>query len=246
MRVCRGRLYLGTSGWTYPHWGGGVFYPAGMPQSRWLEEYARSFDTVEVNYSFYRLPSVSAFAAWRERTPPGFIFAVKASRFLTHIKRLREPLEPMQRLVSRAEALGEKLGPILFQFPPNWGLSLERLEEFLALVAKQSWKLRLVFEFRNPEWLEDEVHRLLREHGAALCLADLHQEVSGPLTADFVYMRRHGPERRISYSSAELQADARQVRLWLDEGRDVYLYYNNDAGGAAVKNALAIRKWISP
>ncbi len=164
-----GRFRAGCSGWQYKHWKGS-FYPATLPQSRWLHHYAGVFDTVELNNSFYRLPEPERFASWREETPPGFLFAVKASRHLTHMKKLKDPEEPLERLFSRAKALGAKLGPVLYQLPPRWKYDPERLDQFLHALPKRR---RHVIEFREPGWYREEVFSALEERRVALCLHDM-------------------------------------------------------------------------
>jgi uncharacterized protein YecE (DUF72 family) len=201
---------------------------------------------VELNNPFYRLPTAAAFAAWRAQVPETFLFAVKASRYLTHMKKLREPARPLRLLLGRARRLGPTLGPVLFQLPPNFHLSLERLDDFLGALARQRLVpgLRAVLEVRHPSWLDPEATRRLATAGVALCLADGTLPVSGPLTADFVYVRRHGVPGAGDYPEAALRADARRIRQWRREGRDVYVYFNNDWRGYAVKNARRLRELV--
>jgi uncharacterized protein YecE (DUF72 family) len=237
----RGRLFLGTSGYVYPHWRR-RFYPPRLPSREWLPFYARHFGTVELNNPFYRLPPKTAFRTWRGAVPGDFIFAVKASRYLTHLKRLRAPRAPLDRLLRRVRPLGPTLGPLLFQLPPQFHQNPARLRTFLRAVQRQSHVpgLRAVLEVRHASWLVPETFDLLRKAGVALCLHDARPDpVLGPLTADFVYVRRHGPGGRYrgSYPEGRLRADARDIRGWLDAGRDVYVYFNNDGGGAAIRNA---------
>jgi len=237
----RGRLFLGTSGYVYPHWRR-RFYPADLPAREWLAFYARHFDTVELNNPFYRLPAKRAFRQWRETVPDDFVFSVKASRYLTHLRRLRAPRAPLDRLLRRVAPLGPTLGPILFQLPPQLHADLAKLRAFLRALGRQPHlrDLRAVLEVRHASWLVPEVFDLLRKAGVALCLHDARQQpVLEPITADFVYLRRHGPGGRYrgSYSEAMLRADARRIRAWLGEGRDVYVYFNNDGAGAAIRNA---------
>ena len=188
-RRADGGIRIGCSGWQYRHWWGD-FYPRDLPQDRWLEHYARSFDTVEVNNSFYRLPERSTFVAWRQRSPTRFVFAVKASRYLTHIKRLREPEEPLRRLWDSASGLETKLGPVLYQLPPRWTRNLERLGSFLDLLPRG--RLHAV-EFRDTSWYAEETYELLEDRGVAMCVHDMASSGSpvrfiGP----FVYIRFHG------------------------------------------------------
>lgn len=244
-----GHAFIGTSGYSYLHWGEGIFYPKDLKPPGWLAYYSRHFDTVELNNPFYRLPSKEAFERWRRTTPPGFIFAVKGSRFITHIKRLSDPEGSVATFLQRAVMLAEKLGPVLFQLPPAWPLSLERLEGFLRYLRRQriAPTLRAVLEVRHESWLDPRAFRLLEAANVALCFADWPKlSVEGPQTADFVYVRRHGPPSRDSawYPEEMLQQDAGRVRRWLKEGLDVYVYFNNDAFGYAVQNALRLRELI--
>lgn len=243
----RARARVGTSGYVYPHWRG-RFYPADLPVRAWVPFYAREFDTVELNNPFYRLPAAETFAAWRAAVPAGFVFAVKASRFLTHVRRLRDPREPLELLLARARALGEALGPVLFQLPPTFRLDLGRLDGFLAALARQRVvpRLRAVLEVRHPSWLEDAALARLRDAGVALCLADWPDlAIRGPVTADFVYVRRHGASGFGAYGARRLAADARAIRDWLRRGHDVYVYFNNDAQAYAVRDARALRALLA-
>lgn len=235
-----GRFYCGTSGWNYKHWRE-VFYPKELPQSKWLEFYAEHFDTVEINYSFYRLPEKNTFQAWHDQAPEGFIFALKASRYLTHMKKLRDPEEPLERLLSRTEALGEKHGPILYQLPPGWHVNLQRLADFLSLLPKN---LRHVFEFRDASWQIEPVYGLLRKYGVGYCIMispDLPWHILA--TADFTYIRMHngGYETEGRYTDDSLRWWADHIPELLKNG-DVYVYFNNDYKGYAVENALMLKK----
>ena len=239
-----GRWRVGTSGWVYPHWRG-PFYPKDLPQKRWFDHYARHFDTVEINNTFYRLPSEQVFDAWREQAPAGFTYAVKASRFLTHVKRLRDPEEPLERFLSRARRLGEHLGPILYQFPPNWKVNLDRLAAFARLLPQD---LTHVFEFRNPSWFSAPVFALMEEHNVAFCIMSLHGvECPVRATSPVVYIRMHGSGAVYGgrYDDTELAEWAAIVRRFLNEGRDVYVYFNNDAFGFAVENAMTLRQMLA-
>jgi len=246
--LMRGRLFLGTSGYVYPHWRT-VFYPAGLPQREWLPFYARHFSTVELNNSFYRLPSKAAFRAWRAQVPDDFVFAVKASRFLTHLKRLKAPTPPLDRLLRRVRPLGPTLGPVLFQLPQQFHANLPRLAHFLRALGRQRLVpgVRAVLEVRHGSWLVPETFDLLRKANVALCFHDARaQPVTEPVTADFVYVRRHGTAARYhgAYTETMLRDDAARVRDWLEDGLDVYVYFNNDGGGAAVRNALRLRELL--
>lgn len=240
---------VGTSGYSYPHWAGGVFYPAGLPQSKWLDFYAKTFPTVELNVSFYRLPSVEAFVSWRERTPATFRYAVKGSRYITHVKKLKDCAEPLRRFSERADGLAEKLGVVLWQLPPGWHVDLDRLKAFAELLdAVAAPGARHAFEFRQESWFTDEVYELLRRHRFALVIAHSTRWPRAEVTtADFVYLRFHGGEVLYDsdYSAAELAEWAGKARVWLKEGRDVFAYFNNDAHGYAVKNALEFDRLIS-
>ena len=236
-------LYCGTSGWNYAHWRG-VLYPDGLPVGKWLEHYSACFDTVEVNNSFYRLPEKKTFEGWREQTPDGFTFAVKASRYLTHIKRLREPEEPLGRLLDHSSGLDEKLGVVLYQFPPRWRVDLERLRCFLAMLPPTP---RSAFEFRDDSWQCEAVWSLLSEYDVAYCVMDspglpLHLRT----TCDYSYIRMHsgGEETDGNYTDEHLGVWAGRVEQMLARG-DVYVYFNNDFRGYAVANALKLRELLA-
>ncbi|MEN6357420.1 MAG: DUF72 domain-containing protein [Armatimonadota bacterium] len=236
------KLYCGTSGWNYSDWRG-RFYPDDLPQSRWLEYYSSVFDTVEINNSFYRLPEESTFEKWRDQTPDGFTFAVKASRYLTHIKRLKEPEEPLNRLLTHSVGLGDKRGPILYQFPPNWKMDLDRLEYFLQILPKD---VRHVFEFRDESWHNDLLWSMLADYHVAYCIMDapgLPQHMKS--TCDFTYIRMHsgGEATHGKYTQGHLNSCARHIENFLKNG-DVYIYFNNDYMGYAVENALSIKKLL--
>lgn len=241
-----GAAFVGTSGYVYADWRR-RFYPRSLPATAWLSFYARAFDTVELNRPFYRLPPHATFAAWRRAVPTDFVFSVKASRFLTHMKKLTDPEEPLARFLDAARGLGPTLGPVLFQLPARFHANVPRLDGFLRALVRQRRvpRLRAVLEVRHLSWLEPVVLARLEEAGVALCLADWRAvPVTGPLTADFVYVRRHGPPSG-SYSARQIRADARSVRAWLREGRDVYVYFNNDARARAVANARRLRDLLA-
>jgi uncharacterized protein YecE (DUF72 family) len=232
-------ILVGTSGWQYRDWRE-RFYPAGLPQRLWLEHYAGHFATVEVNNAFYRLPERDTFANWRERTPADFCVAVKVSRYLTHVKRLQEPAEPVQRFLSRAEALGDKLGPVLLQLPPSLTVDPDALAGTLSRFPPQ---VRVAVEPRHRSWWCDQAREVLEKHHAALCWADRRGRPVTPLwrTADWGYLRMHEgrAQPRPRYGPAALDA-------WLDRidrtygAQPVYVYFNNDAGAAAVADAGAL------
>ncbi len=239
-----GKLYVGTSGWDYSHWRE-VFYPAGMAPEDYLAFYAAHFNTVELNNSFYRLPTREGFLAWGGKVPNDFVFAVKASRYITHRKKLKDPQPSVERLMLNAQGLGQKLGPVLFQLPPKWHANLERLREFVRVLPPSH---RYAFEFRDPSWLTDEVFELLRVCGCALCVAS---SPSFPeerrVTADFLFLRFHGGKELYGsdYSRHELRDYARWARPELEAGKDLYAYFNNDARGYAISNALEFRELLA-
>jgi uncharacterized protein YecE (DUF72 family) len=239
-RETRGELRIGTSGWSYAHWRE-RFYPPGLPAKAWLGFYADRFDTVEINGSFYRMPKESTVAGWHERSPDGFMFAWKASRYITQAKRLKDPAEPLAYVLDRAASLKEKLGPILFQLPPQMRRDDARLAEFLAVLPKSH---RFSVEFRDPGWFVPAVLRLLADHDVALCVSDHHAAPAPPeTTAAFVYLRLHGPGGHYSgrYPDAELAAWAERIAAWREGGRDVLAYFDNDIEGAAVLDAEALK-----
>jgi uncharacterized protein YecE (DUF72 family) len=235
-----GRIWIGTSGYVYRHWRKGVFYPAGLRARDELGFYATRFPTVELNNPFYRLPTAEMFQRWREVTPPGFEFAVKASRYITHVKRLRDVRAELALFMERAEHLGSKLGPVLFQLPPNQPADLPRLSDFLALVQPDRlW----VLEFRHPSWHAREVYQMLSQHAVALCIP-----VGGGLqpdritTAAFTYLRMHrGQESGGGFTPGELRSWAAQVRALSQAGKQVYVYFNNDWQGYAVRDAAKLQ-----
>lgn len=231
---------VGTSGWQYADWRGD-FYPARMPQRLWLEHYAGAFDTVEVNNAFYRLPERSVFEGWAARTRPGFVVAVKGSRYLTHIKRLEEPEEPVARLLARATGLGEQLGPVLLQLPPTLRAAPERLEQTLAQFPPS---VRVAVEPRHASWWSEHVRAILQAHRAALVWADRDEQAVTPLwaTADWGYLRLHHGAPGWDYSDAALARWAAQLRDTFPAG---YAFANNDPGGAAVRDAVRLRQLLS-
>jgi uncharacterized protein YecE (DUF72 family) len=234
-------VLVGTSGWQYRDWKG-RFYPDGVRQADWLEYYAEQFSTVEVNNAFYRLPERSVFERWAERTPPDFVMAVKASRYLSHVKRLRDSAEPVNRLLQRARGLGSKLGPILIQLPPNLPA---RLEDLAATLDAFGSEVRLAVEFRHPSWFTEETCDVLKQRQAALCLADSpHRKTPIWRTADWGYVRFHEGRAtpRPCYGRQALHTwSCRLVDLYGPD-EDVYAYFNNDQQACAVFNAREFRK----
>ncbi|WP_030202409.1 DUF72 domain-containing protein [Streptomyces sp. NRRL S-87] len=238
-------VHVGTSGWQYRDWAGGAFYPSGCPQRSWLEEYARRFTTVESNNAFYRLPERATFAAWRERTPAGFVWAVKASRFLTHVKRLRDPQEPVRRLLDRAAGLGDRLGAVLLQLPPTLRADTEALDAVLRCFPS---RVRVAVEPRHDSWWDEEVRDVLAAHGAALCWADRDSRPVTPLwrTTDWGYVRFHAGRAQPlpRYGRTALRSWAGRIRDTWPATAEVYAYFNNDRGAAAVRDAEAFRRLV--
>lgn len=237
-------IRIGTSGWHYDHWAG-VFYPQGLPQGERLRFYSRYFDTVEINNSFYRLPGEAAVLQWRETVPSGFLFAVKGSRFITHMKKLKDAAEPLMTFMERMRALGDRLGPILFQLPPGWRVNLPRLREFLSLLPSGH---RYAFEFRDPSWFDPGVYKELGRWGCAFCQYQLGDVVSPRVvTADFVYIRLHGPggPYRGRYGGEGLKPWLRSIEDCRRKGLSIYCYFDNDERGYAVEDALLLRDMVA-
>jgi len=233
-------VFIGTSGWNYEHWQAGIFYPENLPSREELRFYSEHFKTVELNASFYHLPKAETFDNWYTQTPDDFLFSVKASRFITHIKRLKDCRNPWNRFINNAKNLKEKLGPVLFQLPPRWKVDRERLRDFVKILDKN---FKYVFEFRDSSWFCDEVYKILRRRNIAFCIADSPNLPSAEeITADFIYIRFHGSESLYSskYTNKELKNWAKKIEKFLKEGLDVYVYFNNDAYGYAVENAREI------
>jgi uncharacterized protein YecE (DUF72 family) len=233
-------IRIGTSGWTYPHWRG-TFFPPGTRAVDLLPKYCESFDTVEVNLSFYRLPLPRAIGVWRDSTPPDFLLSVKAHRYITHHLKLLDAERPLWNFIRRMALLQPKLGPLFFQFPARFRCDVDRLEGFLKLLPDG---LRFAFEFRHPSWFCQEVYDALAGHSCALALADTPDyPIAFELTADFVYVRLHGSRvlYQSSYSEQELREWAARAREWSADGRDVYVYFDNDFLAHAPRNALQLR-----
>ncbi|OGW53462.1 MAG: hypothetical protein A2Y81_04245 [Nitrospirae bacterium RBG_13_43_8] len=237
-------LKIGCSGFLYEHWRKN-FYPNDLSKSYWLEYYSRHFSTVELNVTFYKLPDRETFLKWYYSTPEDFVFSLKGSRFITHIKKLKDCAEPLDAFFSRATLLKEKLGAILWQLPPTFAADIERLKDFIEML--NPYCLRNTFEFRNKTWMDKKVFDLLKKEKSALCMADWPDFLDKlPLTADFVYMRRHGEEGSYatSYSTESLEKDAKKIKSYLRQKKDVFIYFNNDAFGYAPKNALDLATLI--
>jgi len=236
------KIRIGTSGWNYDHWKG-IFYPEELSKGKWLEFYIKYFDTVELNASFYRLPTQKTFQNWYKRTPRGFIWSVKANKFITHTKRLKDVKEALNRFYNAISGLKEKCGPILFQLPPSLVFEKELLKDFCSML---DFSYRYTLEVRNSSWINDEVFEILKEHNIAFCISDTagrfpyHEEI----TADFIYIRLHGS--KILYASEYTEEE---INLWaqkiIDWGKDVYVYFDNDFNGYAVKNAKMLKKVLN-
>lgn len=240
-------IYTGTSGYSYPHWLNGVFYPEEWPKNKLLEYYCRKFNSVELNVTFYRLPNQKAFKNWYLRTPKEFRFSVKGSRFITHIKRLKDISKSVDIFFENASCLKEKLACVLWQFPASFKYNLERLSEFISLLKKNKTAkgTRQALEFRDKSWFSGQVLSLLERNSITLCIAD-SQKWPSPEKAvsDFIYLRFHGGKELYSsnYSQPELKAQAKKIGPLLKDKKALFAFFNNDASGFAVKNALDFRR----
>jgi uncharacterized protein YecE (DUF72 family) len=234
-------VHIGTSGWTYDGWMG-KFYPEDVKSRDLLPEYAKTFDTVELNTSFYHLPKATSVEQWNHKSPGDFIFSYKASRYITHRKKLKDPHKGLDRMLDTVTRFDKKLGPILFQLPPHWKLNFQRLREFIEALPS---KYRYTFEFRDRSWLCEEVYKLLEGHNIALCFYDYRGfRCPERVTADFIYLRLHGPNPEAytgSYDGRTLAAYARKIQGWLGEGKDVFCYFDNDQKAYAPSDARRLR-----
>jgi uncharacterized protein YecE (DUF72 family) len=237
-------IRIGTSGYHYKHWIG-RYYPEDMKPAGMLSWYLRDFDTVELNNTFYQLPKESQFDAWRDAVPADFLYAVKGSRFITHMIKLKDPDRGIVNFVPRAKRLGKKLGPILWQLPPGWNVNVERLEEFLRSLPKG---IRYAFELRNQSWMTDAVLDVLKKYDAAFCIYELagyHSPIE--LTASWTYIRLHGPtsfKYQGSYSDKQLEQWAKRMDDWKRTLRGIYVYFDNDDSAYAVNNALTLKEIV--
>lgn len=233
-------LWIGCSGFVYDHWKS-AFYPDDLSQNHWLAYYCKHFSTVELNVTFYGLPERETFTKWYMTTPENFLFALKGSRFITHIKKLKDCAEPIETFFSRALLLKEKLGVVLWQLPPSFPLDLERFTEFLDTL--HPFGMRNAFEFRNKTWITKKVFSLLEKRNAAICMANHPEFLNNlPTTADFIYIRRHGTggTHAMSFGTEFLKEDAKRIKAYLKKKEDVYVYFNNDAMAYAPQNALEL------
>jgi uncharacterized protein YecE (DUF72 family) len=237
------RFYIGTPGWNYKHWLG-TFYPPQVKTSEQFQYYQQFFSTVEINNSFYRLPSKEIFTNWRKTASNHFLFSVKANRYITHMKKLKDPGATLRQFMSHALALKEKLGPVLFQLPPGWKINTDRLNEFLQNLPSSA---RYVFEFRNPTWYHQDVFALLKKYNCAFCIYELEGHVTPfETTADFVYIRLHGPGAKYqgNYSEQTLKQWSRYCKNWL-KTKDVFVYFDNDDAGYAAFNAKRLQELLN-
>jgi uncharacterized protein YecE (DUF72 family) len=234
-----GSIYIGTSGWSYKHWKG-TFYPNDLPAKKWREYYNRFFQTVELNNPFYHLPRQEIIETWRKSAPNGFIFSVKASRYITHLKKLKDSEASVNMFLDRVTRLEEKLGPVLFQLPPKLERDPDLLSHFLKSLPSG---LRYTFEFRNPTWFDLQVQGILQDYSAAFCIYHLAGRLSPiAVTADFDYIRLHGPAGAYqgSYDDEVLSRWAKQITSWSEDGKDVYCYFDNDEKGYAAQDAVRL------
>ncbi len=235
--------YIGTSGWNYSHWKN-VFYPDDMKEKKWLNYYAKIFNTVEINNSFYHLPETQTIQSWYRRMPQDFIFSVKAGRYITHMKKLKDPEHPLEKFLQRVHGLKEKTGPVLFQLPPRWTCNAERLKNFLDILPRQG---QYAFEFRDSSWWNEDIRHLLEANNAAFCIYEL-AGIQSPrwITADFVYIRLHGPDEAYQgfYDKQTLSGWAGAVSAWMRQGRSVYCYFDNDQNGYAPQNASMLKNML--
>jgi uncharacterized protein YecE (DUF72 family) len=236
-------IYIGTSGWHYDDWRG-RFYPEKMPKTKWLEFYARHFNTLELNNSFYRLPSEKAFITWHDSSPPGFIFAVKASRYITHIKRLKDCEEAVEKFILRVSLLKDKLGPVLYQLPASFQRDHDRLDSFLSILPRG---FRHVIEFRHKSWFDEDVYDILRRNNTGFCVFDM-PKLTSPLiaTSGFAYIRFHGSGGLYSgrYGDEDLAEWAKKIKRLAANVGPVNIYFNNDVRGYAIDNARTLRNYL--
>jgi uncharacterized protein YecE (DUF72 family) len=242
----RAGVRIGCSGWNYADWRGRV-YPPGLPTRSWFTHYASLFDTVEINSTFYRLPTVETAEQWAQQAPPGFLYSVKLGRFGSHRMKLRDAERWLPNHLDRAERLGPALGPTLVQLPPHWHRNTQRLDEFLDAAPR---RLKWSVELRDPSWLHDDTFQVLQKHGAALCIHDLLPAHPWELTADWTYLRFHGPHALDqaytgAYTGRRLRRTAERIERLLADGITVFGYFNNDTDGCSVSDALWLRRRLT-
>ena len=239
------RIHIGTSGWHYDHWRG-PFYPEDLTKEDFLKYYKNQFHTVEINNTFYQLPEKETLLEWRKTVPPGFIFSVKGSRYITHMKKLKDPKKPVSTFLRRIEVLGNNLGPILFQLPPRWKFNPDRLKSFLEVLPE---KFHYAFEFRDTSWFEEETLRILEQHGAAFCIYEFAGTLSPKhVTADFIYIRLHGPKEKAykgQYETRVLSGWAGAFSAWTRQKKEIFCYFDNDEAGYAAQDALRLQTMIT-
>jgi uncharacterized protein YecE (DUF72 family) len=236
-------IRIGCSGWVYKHWRG-LFYPEGLPQTRWFARYAEEFDTVEINNSFYHLPKPATFEKWRDQTPPGFCYAVKANRYLTQAKKLKDCEEPLERMMSAVRHIGDRLGPMLYQLPPRMKINLERLENFLEILPRD---VTSVFEFRDRSWYVDETYQMLDRHGAGFVVHDMARSKTDRIAVGpAVYVRFHGGVGKYwgRYSDERLLSWTDWLTEQARQGRTCWCYFNNDIQGHAIEDARTLKSMV--
>lgn len=239
----KGKIYIGTSGWHYGHWKGPL-YPKEISSEDFLMFYAKQFQTTEINNTFYQLPTKKTLASWRDTVPDGFVFSIKASRYITHMKKLKDPEKSTRKFFSLIEVLGDKAGPVLFQLPPKWKVNLDRLEDFLDKLPSI---YRYSFEFRDTTWFGQNTEHLLVKKKVAFCIYDFDGRQSPrSVTTDFIYIRLHGPEGAYTgkYDKGTLSDWTEAISTWAGEGKDVYCYFDNDQKGYAPQNALSLKELL--
>jgi uncharacterized protein YecE (DUF72 family) len=243
MKNMGGKIFIGTSGWHYKHWIG-KFYPESLKQREHFNFYTEHFGTVEINNSFYKLPTEKTFSEWKASAPPDFTYAVKASRYITHMKKLKDPKSSFEKFFNNIVYLENTLCPILFQLPPKWRFHRERLKYFLEALPSG---YKYAMEFREPSWYNEEVYELLKTHNVAFCIYELEYHLSPTVvTSSHVYVRLHGPEKKYQgkYSQKNLEHWAKMCKNWISDGLDVYFYFDNDENGYAPHNALSLKKLV--
>ncbi len=237
------KIHIGTSGWNYKHWRGN-FYPEDLPSSGWFDYYIKYFSTVEINNSFYQLPEKKTFEKWRKSVPENFVFSVKASRYITHMKKLKDPEQPVPNFIDNVKGLQDRLGPVLFQLPPRWNMNADRLQYFISQLPDG---FRYTFEFRDDSWWHPDIYQILKDANMAFCIFDLAGTLSPKeITADFIYVRLHGPGAAYQgkYDAKTLSGWAGAFSAWQKQGKEVFCYFDNDQKGYAAQNALELAQML--